>query len=61
MQYTRVNIQPNGQRQVSIALEGGGGGVNSDLEVVVAGQGDEEVQQKTLAVFKHLYPVVVQT
>ena len=61
MQYTRANIQPNGQRQVSITLEGGGGGVNSDLEVVVAGQGDEEVQQKTLAVFKHLYPVVVQT
>ena len=48
---------------VSIPPEGGGGGgcVNSDLEVVVAGQGDEEVEQEALAVLKHLDPVVVQT
>lgn len=36
-------------------------GSQSDLEVVVAGQGNEEVEKETLAVFVDLWPVVVQT
>lgn len=36
-------------------------GSDSDLEVVVAGQGNEEVEKETLAVFVDLWSVVVQT
>lgn len=33
----------------------------SDLEVVVAGESDKEVEQETFAVFINLWSVVVQT
>lgn len=36
-------------------------GSHSNLEVVVAGQGNEEVEEETLAVFIDLWSVVVQT
>lgn len=36
-------------------------GFHSDLEVVVAGQGNEEVEKETFAVFVDLWSVVVQT
>lgn len=32
-----------------------------DLEVVVAGQGDEQVKEETLTVLKHLWTVVIHT
>lgn len=36
-------------------------GAHSDLEVVVAGEGNEEVEKETFAVFIDLWSVVVQT
>lgn len=36
-------------------------GSHSDLEVIVAGEGDEEVEKETFAVFIHLGSVMIQT
>lgn len=36
-------------------------GFHPDLEVVVAGEGNEKVEKETFAVFIHLWSVVVQT
>lgn len=50
-----------GQALVAVGISGVQQNGGYDAEVVVAGQRDEKVQEKSLTVFKHLRTAVVHT
>ena len=61
VQVFRLVAGPDSQSLAVTHLSGKQQDGGDDLEVVVAGEGDEEVEEQPLAVFEHLRPMVIQT
>lgn len=61
VQVFRLIAGLDGQSLVVAHLPGEQQDGSNDLEVVVAGEGDEEVEKEALAVLEHFRSVVIQT